>query len=186
MLLTRHCPNMIPSSTPYAEFPQVLQRLSMPGPDSAYAASHIAHAIAFPRLDSILAAQTLLILGPEIIATTLDILIDNLHSQKVDTRLYSILLIGAVGERASCAVGDIGPHLWDADPYVRFAAAAAIQSILGIDLLPGTGLAPPDLLSARYFIADIPEGTYVEKARTWWLVEGSWVNWHPSYGICDP
>ena len=34
--------------------------------------------------------------------------------------------------------------------------------------------------------ADIPEGVIVEKARRWWNEAGSNINWHPSYGICDP
>ncbi len=42
------------------------------------AASYMAHAISFPRPDSYLAAQALTELGPEITATTIGILLDNL------------------------------------------------------------------------------------------------------------
>jgi len=96
----------------------------------------IALAISFPREDSYLAAQTLISLGPDITATTLPILIDNLHRQRPAPRLYSAFVLGMVGKAASCSVGDIGPLLWDADPSVHSAIAYALARITGEDLFP--------------------------------------------------
>ena len=175
-----------PQSTPYAEFPDALKQLSAMGPEAVDAASHIAHAISFPRPDSNLAAQTLISLGPDITATTLGILIDNLRSQRPQARLYSTIVLGTVGGKASCAVGHIGPLLWDADPYVRYAAADALEKITGKDLLPGNAQITPHPLSTQSLFTDTPEGKFVGDARRWWTTEGSKVNWHPRYGLCDP
>jgi HEAT repeat protein len=179
-------PQYNPQSTPYAEFGDALRQLSAMGPKAIDAASHIALAISFPRQDSFLAAQALISFGPDITATTLPDLIGNLKSQRPETRLYSAIVLGTIGEKASCAVGDIGPLLWDADPYVRYAAAFAIERITGKDLLPGEAKVTPDPLTAHSILPDTPDGKIVGYARTWWTAEGSKVKWHPTYDICDP
>jgi hypothetical protein len=175
-----------PESGSYAEFPNVMQQLSGMGPKAIDAASHIALAISFPREDAYLAAQTLISLGPDITATTLPTLIDNLHSQRSAPRLYSAIVLGTVGKTASCSVGDIGPLLWDADPSVRSAAAYALARITGEDLFPDGAMVSPEPLSGQSIVPDTPEGKIVGDAREWWNAQGSKVNWHPGYDLCDP
>ena len=157
------------------------------GADSIEAASHLAVAIRFPRPDSYLAAQALLKLGPDITATTISVLIDNLHNQKPEARIYSVILLGSVGNRASCAVADVAPLLWDPDPFVRSSVALALEKITEQDLV----LSENEIVIAPSFLAnsiseDTPEGRLVGIARNWWNEQASKINWHPSYGICDP
>lgn len=178
-------PQYDPQSTDYQKFSAALAELSAMGPNAIEAASAIAKAISYPRPEAKNAAQTLISLGPEITATTLSLLLDNLHSPLAKSRLYSLIAIGSVGENASCAVGSVGPLLMDPDPEVRFASASALQKITGKHLLPDNFQDVPDPLAADSFTADIPEGTYTQSARNWWTEEGTKINWHPSYGLCD-
>ncbi len=179
-------PQYDPQSAAYAQFADALEQLSAMGPRAVDAASHIAHAISFPRPEAILAARTLIAFGPDITATTIPILMDNLHDARPQSRLYSLIVLSTVTEKASCALGDVGPLLWDADAEVRFASAFALQKISGKDFLPNDIQVNPDPLSANGMLADTPEGKLVDPARRWWTAEGSQVNWHPVYGICDP
>ena len=179
-------PQYNPNSAAYAEFPSVINQIAGMGADAVDAADDLAVAIRFPRPDSYLAAQALLKLGSDITATTIPLLMDNLAG-KPETRLYSVILLGSVGKRASCAVGKTAPLLWDPDPLVRSAAALALEKITGQDLVAGeyeVQITPSFIASS--ISADTPEGRVVEKARDWWTEQGSKVNWHPRYGICDP
>ena len=179
-------PQYDPDSAAYAEFPNVVKQISNMGANAIDAADDLAVAIRFPRPDSYLAAQALLQLGPDITATTIPLLIDNLH-EKPEARLYSAILLDSVGERASCAVGKVAPLLWDPDPLVRSAAALALEKLTGQELVSGgyEVLITPSFLASS-ITPDTPEGRLVEKARNWWNEAGLKVNWHPSYGICDP
>lgn len=179
-------PHYDPQSTSFARFAGALQQLSAMVPDAVDAASHIAHAISFPRDDAYLAAQTLISLGPKITATTLGILIDNLKVDRPASRLYSVMVLSTVGEQALCAVGDIGPLLWDADSSVRSMSAFALERITGSDLLADDVELNIDNLSKTPIIKDTPEGKIIDEARRWWTEEGSKINWHPTYGMCDP
>ena len=154
------------------------------GVDSA---GNLAVAIRYPRSDSYLAAQALLKLGTDITANTIPLLNDNLRNEKSETRLYSLILLASVGARASCAVENIAPLLWDSDPSVRSATALALEKITEQGLIASDYevLITP-LFLANSLTADTPEGKVVEKARNWWNEQGSKVNWHLSYGICDP
>lgn len=176
-----------PESSKYAAFPDALDQLSSMGAGGIDAVSDLAVAIRFPRSDSYLAAQTLLELGPELTKLGLPILIDNLRHGQPETRIYSVILIGSVGEAASCAVGEIAPLLWDSDPHVRSAAMLALEEITGRDLVPSEHktLITPSFLAGS-LPADSPEGQIVEEAREWWQEQGSKTDWHPAYGICDP
>lgn len=175
------------NSVAYAEFPDALKQLSSMGLGAIDAASHLGVAITFPRQDSYLAAQTLLALGPDITATTLPNLRDNLQSQKPEARMYSAILMGSIGKQASCAVGDLAPLLWDSDPRVRTAAAFALEKTTEQDLISNEyELAVTPSLLANSIMADTPEGKIVGTARAWWAQQGSKVNWHPRYDICDP
>jgi hypothetical protein len=175
-----------PHSTAYAKFPDALDQLAGMGAGAVDAASYLAHAISFPRQDSYLAAQALMALGPDITATTTGLLLDNLADQRVEVRFASLILLSTIGSRAACAVERIAPLLWDPDAHVRTAAAYALESLTGEDLILEMDRLPTDTLSADSIPADIPEGTAVGAARDWWSQKGSKVNWHPVYGICDP
>ncbi len=179
-------PQYNPQSITYAQFPDALEKLSAMRSKANDAASHVAKAISFPRQEAVLAAKTLISYGPDITTLAIPVLMDNLHSQNPKSRLYSVIVLGSVKEKASCAVGDIGPLLWDTDPEVRFASAVALEKMAGKDLLPNNIIDSPDPLSADALLADTPEGKFVQDARNWWSEEGSKINWHPTYGICDP
>jgi hypothetical protein len=150
------------------------------------AASMIAYAMGFPCPDSILAADALISLGPDWAVTDMVTLIPYLTSPRAELRLYSLIVLSITGHNGSCSLGQVGPLLRDPDPYVRTAAALAIQGITGEKLVPSTFVVTPDLLSPTPVAADSPEGSIVGAARTWWDAEGSKTPWHPSYDLCDP
>jgi hypothetical protein len=180
-------PQYDPDSADYAAFPEVLKQLASMGPDAIDAADDLAVATRYPRLDSYLAAQTIIALGPEITTTLLPILIDNLKFQKPEVRIYSAILLGFAGQPASCSVGELGPHLWDADALVRTATALALERITGKELVESQfeiNITPAFLADSVQ--GDTPEGKISGTARQWWSDQGSKVNWHPSYGLCDP
>jgi len=175
-----------PESMEYAEFPEAIKKLATLNSSSNNAASMLAYALGFPRQDSILAAQALISLGPDWATTDLPTFIEYLQYQRPEIRMYSAIILSTIGNKASCSLGDIGPLLWNADPYVRTSAALAIQGITGKKLVVEAYAITPDHLSSNPVVADIPEGTIVDAARTWWTESGSKVNWHPGYDLCDP
>lgn len=179
-------PRYDPGSAAYARFPEALKKLAMLNSSSNNAASMLAYAMGFPRQDSILAAQTLISLGPDWAATDLPTLIGYLQYQRPAVRMYSAIVLSTIGDKASCSLGELGPHLWDADPYVRTSAALAIQGITGMQLVAAAYLITPDKLVPSPVEADTPDGKIVGTARVWWTESGSKVNWHPSYDLCDP
>lgn len=179
-------PQYDPSSAQYAAFPLALKQLEALGPRAIDASSYVAVAIGFPREDAYLAAQTLLSMGPDIIRLTLPNLIDLLQSGQPEARMNAALLIGTGGEASSCAAGKLGPLLWDPDPQVRYAATFALEELTGEDLLPDHLMTLPAPLLRASIPEDLPEGSLVGQARAWWTEKGSAVNWHPSYGACDP
>jgi hypothetical protein len=146
----------------------------------------LAYALTFPRSDSYLAAQALITLGPAWTMTTASLLFEPLLDPRAQVRLYAVLALGTVGKQGSCAVGHIGPLLRDPDPYVRSAAAQALSSITAKALLPAGYIFTPQPFSASPVPADTPAGTISGVARKWWDEQGSKVNWHPSYDLCDP
>jgi hypothetical protein len=180
-------PHYDPASAAYAEFPEVLTQLARMGLDAVDAADDLAVAIRYPRPDSYLAAQTILALGPEITTTLLPILIDNLRYQEPGVRIYSAILLGFAGRQASCSVGKLGLLLWDPEARVRTSTALALERVTGLDLVAGQF----EIKITPAFVADSvppdsPEGKISGKARQWWSDQGSKINWHPSYGACDP
>jgi hypothetical protein len=175
-----------PNSTQYAEFPDVLKQLAALNAETNDAASMLGYALGFPRPDSILAARALISLGPDWAATDLPTLIEVLQNERPEIRMYSLIVLSITGDQGSCSLGNIGPLLWDADPYVRTSAALAIQGITGKELVTAPYLIDPYNLSSDPVAADTPAGKIVGVARTWWNESGSKVNWHPAYGLCDP
>jgi hypothetical protein len=129
-----------PKSTAYAEFPEAVKQLSMMGTNYFSALSDLAFAITFPRQDSYLAAQALILVGRDARASTISVLFSNLDSsyypnQKPEALIYSTILLDSIGNDASCAVGNIGPLLWHSDSKVRSAAAFALERITNQNLL---------------------------------------------------
>jgi len=179
-------PKYDPGSAAYAEFPDTLKQLAALNSSSNNAASMLAYALGFPRQDSILAAQALISLGPDWAATDLPGLIGYLTNPRPEIRMYSAIILSITGKNGSCSLGNIGPALWDPDPYVRSSTALAIQGITGEDLVPEEYAITPDHLSSNPVVADTPAGKIVGAARIWWTDHGSKVNWHPSYDLCDP
>jgi hypothetical protein len=185
-------PQYDPKSAIYAEFPEAVKQLSTMGSNGVEAAGDLAGAINFPRQDSYLAAQALITLGTDITSTTIATLFSNLDSsyypnQKPEALIYSIILLSTTGNRASCAVGNIGPLLWNSDSRVRSAAAFALDIITEQDLITSQyeiEISPSFM--ANSIFADEPEGSIAGTARQWWNKQGSKVKWHSSYGPCDP
>ena len=181
-----------PKSTAYAEFPEAVKLLSMMGTNNYSALSDLAFAITFPRQDSYLAAQALILVGRDARASTIAVLFSNLDSsyypnQKPETLIYSTILLGSIGNDASCAVGNIGPLLWHSDSKVRSGAAFALERITNQNLVASQyeiEITPSFLANSIY--ADEPEGSITGTARQWWNEQGSKVKWHSGYGLCDP
>jgi len=184
-------PQYDPKSTIYAEFPEAVKQLSTMK-NAIDAAGDLAIAITYPRQDSYLAAQTLISLGSDITSTTIVTLFGNLDSryypnQKPEALIYSIILLSSTGNRASCAVGNIGPLLWHSDSKVRSAAAFALEKIIEQDFVASQyEIEVTPSFIANSISPDEPEGSITEKARQWWKNQGSKVKWHSSYGFCDP
>jgi hypothetical protein len=180
-------PTYDPGSAAYAQFPEVLKELAALNSTTNNAASMLGYAMGFPRPDSILAAQALISLGSDTAGTELPALIGYLTDPRSDIRSYSAIVLSITGEDGSCSLGNIGPLLWDADPYVRTSAALAIQGITGKTLVAEAFVITPEALDLNFPIqADTPEGKIVDNARNWWTGTGSKVNWHPRYDLCDP
>ena len=175
-----------PKSLAYQDFPLALPELAKLNSASNSAASELAYAIGFPLPDSILAANALISLGPQWAGTTLPTLIGNLNNSRPEVRLYSLIVLSTIGLDGSCALGQVGPLLWDSDPQVRTAAALTAQSLSGHELVAGAYAIDPSHLSPTPVASDMPEGRIVHDARTWWIEEGVKVNWHPKYDQCDP
>ena len=98
-----------------------------------------------------------------------------------------MVLLSSTGDRATCAVGNIGPLLWHSDAKVRAAAAFALEKITEQELVAS----PYEIEITPSFVADSisadePEGRITGTARQWWNEQGSKVEWHSSYGLCDP
>ncbi len=178
--------NYLDNSSEFAEFSHALELLSDMGTDAIDAASMIAKAISFPRRDSYLAAKALLSLGPDIASTTIPILLDNLNNQRSEVRADSTYVLASIGGSASCAVAEISHLLWDIDPFVRAAAAIALDNITVVDLVEEYYKFTPEKYANLSIPGDDPEGYITNSARIWWEETGSNINWHPDYGLCDP
>jgi hypothetical protein len=184
-------PQYDPESKVYAEFPDAVQQLSGMGSDALEAAGDLAGAITYPRPDAYLAAQALLMLGPEITSTAIVTLYGTLDASTAqnwspEALIDTMIVLSSTGDHASCAVGNIGPLLWDADARVRSAAAIALEKITqeGLVASPYEMDITPSFL-AESIPEDVPEGSVVETSRQWWTKQGSKINWHAEYGLCD-
>jgi len=176
-----------PKSTAYAQFQDVIRQLAQIGSSNVIGIpSMLAYAINFAHPDPYFTAQALIALGPDAATNTLPNLIGNVQSQNSGVRLASTIVLGTAGHSGACAVGHIGPLLWDPDPRVRSAAAWAISRITGENVAQTMGDISANPLILNSVLADTPEGSITGAARNWWTSQGSKVNWHPHYDICDP
>lgn len=96
-------------------------------------------------------------------------------NQREEVRLDSAFVLGIIGESSQCAVPDLASLLWDQDPGVRSASAAAIQAITGDTLVESTHELDPHLPGGIFL--DEPEGSISGKAREWWLQTGQNRSW---------
>lgn len=176
-----------PKSTAYAQFQDAIRQVAQIGSSNAIdIPSILSYAINFALPDPYFTAQALITLGPDAATNTLPTLIGNVQSQNSGVRLASTIILGTAGHSGACAVGHIGPLLWDPDPRVRSAAAWAISRITGENVGQTMGDISTNPLTFNSVPEDTPEGSIAGTARNWWNVQGSKVNWHPHYDICDP
>jgi len=178
-------PGYSPDSQESAAFGDTIQSLLEMGPDAAAAAPSLAAALAFPRRDSYFAARPLVSLR-ELAANALPILVENLNNDREEVRRNSVYVLGTIGPTASCATEDVAELLWDPDPFVRTAAAAALEAITGNDLVDSSLELSVDPARAGSVFADDPEGTNSSSAREWWLADGQFLQWSPGYDACSP
>jgi hypothetical protein len=68
--------------------------------------------------------------------------------------------------------------------FVRGAAASSLEAITGKDLVAGIYELDPSIPDSVY--GDEPEGIITEKARTWWMEEGRFLNWSEDTDSCGP
>lgn len=180
-----------PNSAVYAEFPEAIEQLKAMGltalQDKDMNVSYLSAALGYPRPDSTLAGDVLITFPPEYVGTTMPELIDYLSDSRSQVRKYALILLGYVGDRASCAVGNISPILFLAkDSTVRSASAIALDNILKKGFVPAGYKISADFFSTHSIPKDDPTGSFTGKARIWWQNEGSKINWHPRYDLCDP
>ncbi len=176
-----------PHAIPYNQFQDAIRQLAQIGSSSEIdIPSMLAYSINFAHPDPFPEAQDLIALGPQNAATTLANLFGETQSPRSDVRLAVTLVMGVIGPEASCTVGQIGPLLNDPDPQVRSAAAWAVNRITKQDLAGTMGEISTNPLIISSVPADLPEGSLTGAARKWWTSQGSKVNWHPHYDICDP
>jgi hypothetical protein len=175
-----------PTSKAYAEFPDVINQIVASGDKRDELAAELALAIYFPRPDAYLAGQALITFGPDTASLSLPLLIGSLPNSNPQARAVTLIVLGTIGKRASCAIGHIGPLLWDADPSTRTAAAWALEKITYKKFISDEYEKSINPLELKSITPDLPEGKIVVDAQTWWTEQGSKVNWHPSYGACDP
>lgn len=125
-------------------FPDVIRELETRGPAAAEAGPALARAMTYNRRDSIIASRPLITMGSTA-KSAIPILLENLGNQREDVRLDSAFVLGIIGESSQCAVPDLASLLWDQEPGVRSASAAAIQAITGEALVESTHELDPHL-----------------------------------------
>ena len=179
-------PSYSPTSKAYAEFPEAISQIVASGDKRLELSAELATAIYFPRPDAYLAGQALITFGSYIESLSLPLFIGSLPKANAQARTVTLLVLGTIGKFASCSMGHIGPLLWDNDPSTRTAAAWAIEKIIDEEMISDEYEKSINLLDLKLVTPDLPEGRITAGARTWWNEQGSKVNWHPNYDICDP
>jgi hypothetical protein len=165
------------------EFSAIVRELGTRVESADLVAPALARVLAYPRRDSYAAGRALLAMGNSARTATGE-LASTLGHDRADVRMFSALVLGVIGPDARCAVAQLASLLWDEDQYVRSAAAAAMESILGEDLVQ-----PQDEISASHpesVAADSPEGFVSGTARRWWLEIGHMESWLPCASLQAP
>lgn len=159
---------------PYS-FPEVVSEIALRGPTASELSPILARAMAFDRRDSVIASEALIAIGSTA-KSAIPNLLHNLDDSREDVRLFSIFVLGVLGEPAGCAVPKISSLLWDTDPFVRSASAAALTEITRNNLVEFDDLRLDPSIPGSVN-ADDPEGSISGIARNWWLATGKNVNW---------
>lgn len=158
-------------------FPDLVAELASRGSAASEAGPALARALAYDRRDSTIASRALIAMGPAAVSAIPELL-RNLDSQREEVRRYSIFVLGIIGRPSGCAVPRLASLLWDPEPGVRSAAAAAIQAITAEPLVEPTQELDPSLPGSVYM--DQPEGSISGRARSWWLHTGGHIDWSSS------
>lgn len=157
--------------------------LSKLGASAARAVPSLAEALTYPRRDSIVAGQALVVLGQEALPGVSRLLVA-LGDDRPEVRRLALAVLGSIGPPARCAIPRLAPALWDPDPWVRTAAAAAMDAIAQLRLLSHEVSLDPSRPGVVF--ADEPEGTLTGGSRDWWLTEGKFLDWDTSASTCSP
>ena len=115
-------------------FGLIVRELSTRSESPDVASVALARALTYPRRDSSSAGKALLRMGNRARAATAE-LVSALKHNRPDVRRYAALVLGVIGGDAQCAIPELAMLLWDRDQYVRSAAAAAMESIITVDLV---------------------------------------------------
>ncbi len=168
----------------FADFIFAVNELRELGPAAAAAAPALARALQFPRRDADVACPALVAIGPSA-EIAIPELTDALKSDYANARRDAAYVLGIIGERSKCAVPDIAPLLWDSDPFVRSAAAGALDKITGIDLVAKIYDLDPASDPCSVF-GDSDGGEISGEACSWWTEEGQYLDWTEGAALCDP
>jgi len=156
-----------------------LERL---GPAAAPAAPALARALQYRRRDSYVATKALVAMGPAA-APAIPELVKALGNERTIVRSDAAFVLGTIGEPARCAVPAVASLLWDSDPWVRSAAAGALEAITGVDLVAEFHELNPETPGSVG--GDEPEGKVTGKARSWWITEGQYLDWSGKPNLCN-
>jgi hypothetical protein len=169
----------------FAQFGDAAQQLTAMGTAAEPAAPLLAEALAYSRRDSYMAARPLVALGPHAVSAVPQLL-KNLTNPSAHVRRHSAYVLGSIGTQASCAVPNIAILLWDSDPFVRSAAAASLEAVTGVDLVPTHYQIRANPDDAGSVPGDEPDGAIVHTARDWWSAAGAVDDWQASSTACQP
>lgn len=164
-------------------FGQILDELESRGSSASEAAPALARAIASKRRDSVMASKALIAMGSSAISA-IPYLLQNLENSREEVRLYSVFVLGVIGEPARCTIPEMASLLWDEEAYVRSATAGALSEITSIQLVDHDTYKLDPSIPGGVF-EDEPEGDISGIARDWWLKTGQNTNW-PTEGCEQP
>jgi HEAT repeat protein len=153
----------------------IVDELKRRGPSASEAAPALAKAMTFNQRGSYQASGALIAMGSSA-KSAIPYLLQNLDNGREEVRRHSVFVLGIIGEPASCAVPKIASLLWDKEPYVRSASAAALTGITNKDLVKYDDLKLDPTVPGGVN-PDDPEGSISGIAREWWLNAGQNIIW---------
>jgi HEAT repeat protein len=155
-------------------FDAITVELGKRGASAEEATPALAVALTYPRRDSYMAGFALIKIGPDA-KLAVPILASELNNERDTVRRYAALSLGAIGKPAICSVPELAKLLWHNNSETRAAAAIALDSITGINLVD-----PEDKLDPQtpgIMPIDKPEGVITGISREWWLNTGKKMVW---------